>query len=125
MTDDPIKRFFDDLVARGHVQSLASVTGTVRIDVVDHGRTEHWYLAVSKGDVSVSHKNSKADAGVRLERSVMEGCIDGTVNTMAAFLRGVIAVDGDFGLLVLFDRLFPGPPDSTGRVEPIPAGSAR
>jgi hypothetical protein len=125
MTGDSVKTFFDELAVRGYVQSLASVSGTVRIDVVDNGRTEHWYVAVSKGDVSVSHKSSKADAGVRLERNVMEGCIEGTVNTMAAFLRGVITVDGDFGLLILFDRLFPGPPNSTGRVEPIPAGSAR
>jgi hypothetical protein len=43
---------------------------------------------------------------------------------MAAYLRGVIAVEGDFALVILFDRLLPGPPDSTGRVEPIPARSA-
>jgi hypothetical protein len=124
MAGDPVQKFFDELAARGHVQSLATVTGTVRIDIVDNGRTEHWYVSVSKGDVSVSHKGSKADAGIRLERRVMEGCVEGTVNTMAAFLRGVITVEGDFGLLILFDRLFPGPPGATGRVEPIPARSA-
>jgi putative sterol carrier protein len=124
MAGDPIKQFFEELSARGHERSLESVTGSVRIDVVDGRHTEHWYIQISKGDVSVSHKNAKADAVVRVERKVLEGSIAGTVNTMAAFLRGLIGVEGDFGLVILFDRLLPGPPDSTGRVAPIPARRA-
>jgi hypothetical protein len=121
---DSIKQFFDGLAERGHDPALASVTGSVRFDVLDKDRTEHWVVQISKGDLTVSHKNAKADAGIRLARSVLEGCIGGTVNTMAAYLRGLIGVDGDFALMILFDRLFPGPPDSTGRVEPLPARSA-
>ena len=37
------------------------------------------------------------------------------VNAMAALLRGAMGVEGDVELLVLFQRLFPGPPRSRSR----------
>ena len=33
-----------------------SVTGVVRFDIADGERTEHWYLHIRKGDVTVSHE---------------------------------------------------------------------
>jgi hypothetical protein len=40
---------------------------------------------------------------------------------MAAVLRGLIAIEGDIELLMLFQRLFPGPP---GRRTPVPTAGA-
>ncbi len=34
---------------------------------------------------------------------------------MAAVLRGAIALEGDWELIVLFQRLFPSPPSTAGR----------
>ena len=45
---------------------------------------------------------------------------------MAAMIRGAIACEGDASLLLLFQRILPGPPGSTGRVADAPAeGSAK
>jgi hypothetical protein len=39
----------------------------------------------------------------------------GKANAMAATLRGVIVPEGDLGLVISFQRLFPGPPASRKR----------
>ena len=50
-----------------------------------------------------------------LERSLFDSMATGKVNAMAAALRGVVAPEGNLGLLVSFQRLFPGPPRSRPR----------
>ena len=37
------------------------MTGTVRFDIADGERTEHWYLQIHKGEVTVSHDDAAAD----------------------------------------------------------------
>jgi hypothetical protein len=37
------------------------------------------------------------------------------VNATAAVLRGELAIEGDWELMVLFQRLLPGPPTSRAR----------
>lgn len=109
---DRIQAFFDDLASKGHEPLLHRATGTVRIDLRTDGAVEHWTLTFTKGDVSVSRRNARADATVAMERKLFEGMVKGTVNLNAALLRGVIAVGGDLGLLFALDRLLPGPPRS-------------
>jgi hypothetical protein len=41
--------------------------------------------------------------------------IAGRVNAFAAVLRGTVTVEGDPTLLVLLQRLLPGPPNARGR----------
>jgi putative sterol carrier protein len=36
--------------------------------------------------------------------------VEGKVNAMAAVLRGEVSLEGDLGLVISFQRLFPGPP---------------
>ena len=103
--------FFQELAARGHEPALAKATGTLRFDLRDGGaRAERWLITISKGDVAVSHKNAKADCVVRVDRTLFDGIASGEANAMAAFLRGAIEVEGDRGLLLAFQRAFPGPP---------------
>ena len=103
--------FFQELAARGHEPALAKATGTLRFDLRDGGaRAERWLITISKGDVAVSHKNAKADCVVRVDRTLFGGIASGEANAMAAFLRGAIEVEGDRGLLLAFQRAFPGPP---------------
>jgi hypothetical protein len=48
-------------------------------------------------------------------RAVFDDIVGGRTNAMASLLRGALAVDGDPELLVLTQRLFPGPSaDSSG-----------
>ena len=62
------------------------------------------------GDVSVSHRNAKADSVIRTSKDQFEGMIAGRVNAMSAALRGVVSLEGDPTLLVQFQRALPGPP---------------
>ena len=108
---DATTEFFEELAARGHEPALAKATGTLRFDIRDGGaRTERWLITITKGDVAVSHRNAKADCVVRVDRTLFEGLASGEANALAAFLRGAIEVEGDRGLLLAFQRAFPGPP---------------
>jgi hypothetical protein len=112
---DATSAFFADLAGRGHEPLLASSTGTLRFDLVSGRRVEHWFVSVKKGDLAVSNKESRADATVRLDRTLFDRMVTGRANAMAATLRGVLVPEGDLGLVILFQRLFPGPPASRRR----------
>ncbi|MGP8063344.1 MAG: SCP2 sterol-binding domain-containing protein [Acidimicrobiales bacterium] len=106
---DAAATFFENLVSKGHEPLLHHASGTVRFDLRDGEAVEHWYLTMVKGAVSVSHRNAKADAAIRMDRKLFEGMTRGTVNLTASLLRGLLEVEGDLGLLSAFDRLLPGP----------------
>lgn len=106
----------DPLIARG--------TGTLRFDLADDQHdVEHWYVTLRDGRAAVSHDDAPADAVVRLDRRAFEEMVAGRMNAIAATLRGQLVPEGDLGLVLLFQRLFPGPPTSTGRA--APSGSGR
>lgn len=88
------------------------VTGTLRIEVVDGETSEHWHVDVQKGAVKVSRKNARADAVVRIPRPLCDKISSGQENAMAAMLRGELVPEGDLRLIMLFQRLFPGPPST-------------
>ncbi len=102
--------FFDALEDREHEPMLQKVKGTLRFDLTNGKRKERWFVAIDKGEIAVSHANRIADCTVRARKDVFDGIASGTVNAMAAVLRGTIAVEGDTLLIVLFQRLFPAPP---------------
>lgn len=112
---DGTAEFFAELEQRGHEPVLAKSTGTLRFDLVDGKRTERWLVTVKNGDVGVSHRNVQADCVVRVDRVLFEAIARGEMNAMAAILRGAVDVEGSVALLVLFQRLFPGPPKSRRR----------
>ena len=106
---DSTAEFFQELGRRGHEPLLEKATGIVRFDLVDGKRTDRWLVTLDKGDVSVSRKNAGADCIVRAERTVFDAMATGDVNGMAAYLRGELTLEGDPELLVLVQRVFPGP----------------
>jgi putative sterol carrier protein len=112
---DAIERFFTGLAERGAEPLLKGSSGSLRFDLADGGRLERWYVSVTKGDLEVSHRNVAADAVVRADRELFARVVTGRVNATAALLRGVLEVDGDLGLLMLFQRVFPGPPRTRRR----------
>jgi putative sterol carrier protein len=114
-TKDPTAAFFEELMARGHEPLLENDSGTLRFDLVVGRRVEHWYVAIDKGNVTVSHEEGVADSILRTDRSVFDRIAAGKMNAMAAVLRGELLPEGDLSLLVLFQRLFPGPPRSRSR----------
>ena len=112
VASDPTTTFFDKLVARGHEPLLQSTSGTLRIELKNGSRTQYWYVAITKGDIAVSNANAEADAVVRTTKALFGDMATGRVNAMAATLRGVLLAEGDLGLVMSFQRLFPGPPKS-------------
>jgi putative sterol carrier protein len=112
---DSATQFFDGLVSRGHEPLLAKASGTLRFDLVAGRKTERWLVEVKKGDIAVSRRNAPADCVVRGDRALFERIAGGRENATAALLRGAVEVEGTVGLLVLFQKLFPGPPRSRAR----------
>jgi hypothetical protein len=108
---EPIEEFFERLT-RSVPDRLRRADGSLRIDLTSGTTTERWFVTMHAGDVSVSHRNAKADSVIRTSKDQFEGMITGRVNAMSAALRGVVSLEGDPTLLVLFQRALPGPPST-------------
>jgi hypothetical protein len=120
--EDPTQEFFDGLAARGHELLLEGASGSIRFDLSDGTTIHHWTVTVKNGDVKVSKKEGRADSIVAADRSLFDRLTRGRENAMAATLRGVIKVKGDLGLMLQFQRIFPGPPGSQRRAHAAVAG---
>jgi predicted lipid carrier protein YhbT len=107
---DGVVQFFEELGRRGHEPLLAKVTGRVRLDLVDDGRTDRWLVAVDNGGVVVSHKGGTAECTIRADRALFERLCRGEENAIAAVLRSALVCTGDVELLFAIQRIFPGPP---------------
>ena len=106
--------FFQALASGGPYPELENVKGTLRFDLRDAGeRIARWLVALENGAVTVSRRNAKADCVVRAGKPIFDRVASGEQNAMAAFLRGAVEFEGDGGLLLSFQRLFPAPPRST------------
>jgi putative sterol carrier protein len=105
MTGDAVTAFFEDLGSRGYDPLLRSISGSVRFDLVSGKTTERWLVAVRKGNLAVSHRNVRADAVIRLSRTLFESVARGDTNLLPAMLRGEVALEGDFRLMIIARRL--------------------
>jgi putative sterol carrier protein len=112
---DATTEFFEQLAGRGHEPLLEKASGSVRFDLTERQRTERWLVEVREGEIAVSHRNVRADCIVRCPRTLFSQLARGEENALAALLRGAIEVEGAVGLLVLVQKLFPGPPRSRSR----------
>ena len=121
---EPIEEFFERLTQDGRDRLPGRADGSLRIDLTSGTTTERWFITMHGGDVSVSHRNAKADSVIRTSKDQFEGMIAGTVNAMSAALRGVVSLEGDPTLLVQFQRALPGPP-ATGTVQRAAAKGRR
>ena len=109
---DATTTFFEGLAGRGHEPLLAKTSGTIRFELVNGEKTERWLVDVRKGDIAVSRRNVAADCVVRGDRVLFERIARGKENAFAALLRGAVQLEGDVSLIVLVQKLFPGPPRS-------------
>jgi putative sterol carrier protein len=116
---DATVEFFERLGRSGHEPLLVKASGTARFELRAGKRTEHWVVSIKKGDVAVSRRKAPAECVVQMERALFDKMATGEANAMAALQRGQAVVQGNPELLVMLQRLFPDPPGSRGRVEPI------
>jgi hypothetical protein len=124
LTEPSTVEFFDDLSRRGHEPLLKRVAATVRFDITDGDRTEHRLVRIDRGDIQVSTADGPADCVLGGERAVFDAIVGGRKTVMVALLLGVLAVDGDPELLVLSQRLFPGPAGRS-RLDDVAGGVGR
>jgi hypothetical protein len=116
LTATSAAEFFDDLSHRGHEPLLERVAATVRFDIIDGDRTEHRLVRIDRGDIRMSASEGQADGVLGADRAAFDAIVGGRMTVMVALLLGVLAIDGDPELLVLTQRLFPGPASaSSGR----------
>jgi putative sterol carrier protein len=106
---DPTARFFAELAGRKHEPLLRKASGSTRFDIVDGRRTRRWLVAVERGDITVASRGTEADCVVRADKAVFDKLVSGRLNAVAAVLRGDLAIEGDWRLLVRMQRLFPSP----------------
>ena len=111
---DRVEQFFDELGKRGHEPLLDRLNSTGRFEVVDGERTDEWLVAVRGGYITVTRGGGDADYVLRAERGAFDRIIHGDAGSVAAVIRGTMALSGKnaglrFGLIT---RLFAGPPDS-------------
>ena len=104
---DPVEDFFDGLARRGFEPLLQHTIGSIRFDVLDGDETDHWWVGVDRGRVTVCHEDRAATSVVRQDRSTLVDTIMGRVNPMTVFLRGDAGYSGESEPLVVFQRLFP------------------
>ncbi len=81
----------------------------MRFEIVDGRTTRSWRVAVDRGDIVVTSGRRDADCVIRVNKALFDKLASGRLNAVAAVLRGEVEVEGDWRLLVLMQRLFPGP----------------
>ena len=106
---DGAGELFERLGAVEQVPLLKQASGTMLLELTGAPRTERWRIIVDKGEVQVARGPGPADCMLRADRKLFARMAAGKVNAFAAVLRGAIKIEGDPRLLVLFQRLFPGP----------------
>jgi putative sterol carrier protein len=116
---DATAGFFERLGQRGHEPLLDKVTGSVRFELTNGKKTERWLVNLDRGDIAVSQKSGKSDCTARMPEALFDEIVTGRENAMAAVLRGAVIVEGNPELLILLQRLFPGP------AQPARKGGAR
>jgi len=124
MTNDPTVRFFSYLSSRAYDPKVREVVAVVRFDLHD-GTTERWYLIINNGNIAVSTTaEAEPDCVIVADRDLFNRIASGEVNPMAAFLRGELTVLGEPELLLLCERLIPGP-QHAGDPQPAMAEGGR
>ncbi|GAB3393362.1 SCP2 sterol-binding domain-containing protein [Micromonospora halotolerans] len=99
-------------VAGRHPDLPETTCGTIRLDLGEGPRTDHWYLTIERQEVRVTRVAEDADLVVRADRQVFDRIAAGRLHVAAALLRNDLTAQGDLRLLLSLRRIFPGPPDA-------------
>ncbi len=120
--EDVVRSFFQNL--NGFRQAIPRTTsGTMRFDIRDGKRLEHWLVTFKDGNVSTIESNEEADCVVQTDGKTFAAVLDGRTNAMAAMLRGTILLEGKILLMGIFRKLLVAPIAAPDEIES--AGYAR
>jgi hypothetical protein len=101
--------FFDRLGHRRHEPMLEGVYGTIRFDLRDEQGTDHWFVQIENGHLRLAREELPAECVVHTDREVFDQWVTGRTRSMPSWLRHEFWVEGNAGLMRIFDRVLPGP----------------
>jgi hypothetical protein len=113
---DRTAEFFDRISRMEREPRLAWAEGTIRFDLRDGERTDHWLVNIAHGVFLVSRAQSErpADVVVAADRAVFARLVEGRENVYAAWLRDELRLSGGDPMLFYafwrFPPMVPGPP---------------
>ncbi|GIG91884.1 SCP2 sterol-binding domain-containing protein [Plantactinospora endophytica] len=125
---DPTAEFFARVEQRGPDLLPTKARGTLRFDLRRDGEVDHWFVAINRGNVLVSHELRDADCVVATDKALFDRCALGEAQVVAAYNRNDVTVQGNLPLLLMFRRAFPSPPgtrDPRERIRERFAGRGR
>jgi putative sterol carrier protein len=107
---DVTEEFFAGIAGRED-PALRKATGTVRFELSHDDAIEHWLVVIDKGMVRAfrAPEAIECESVIRADKTLFEEITRGEANTTTAMLRGVVSVEGDLELLLLFQRLIGRP----------------
>jgi hypothetical protein len=111
---EAITRFFESLHGRGYDHGFRA-EGVTRVEIRDGDRVDYWVVSARRGELSVS-KDAQLDVDTVMvvDSALMDRMVRGEMNGLAALLRGMYAVRGDYQLALMLERFMPGPPGAKG-----------
>ncbi|MGI5215794.1 SCP2 sterol-binding domain-containing protein [Plantactinospora sp. CA-290183] len=109
---DPTTDFFEGLNHRPPDPLLTRVRGTLRFELTQGEKVEHWLLVLSAGSVSATQADRPADCTVRTDRGFFDLIAKGEANPFASLLRNRVSVEGKLLLYSYLNHLVPGPSDA-------------
>ena len=104
---DALTDFLEGLAAREQEPLLATTTGRFCFELTDADGEGRRMVCIDHGHVDLVSGDIGADSTMRASRATFERVATGEINAMAAVLRGEIEIEGDWELLIRFQRLFP------------------
>src|SRR5689334_22720180 len=105
---ETIEEFFETLPAHGAPRVRNKACGSVRFDIADGDRVEHWRVTTSRDEVAVSRDDTGADCVLYCDRDVFEAMVRGEANGMSVLLRGAMHFDGAPEMLLMVRGMFAG-----------------
>lgn len=90
---------------RFSASAAAGVNGVLQFDLGDAGK---WGFKIEEGKLEVIEGGVDAPkTSLKMSSETFIGLTNGTVNGMTAFMSGQIKLEGDMGLAMKFQNMFP------------------
>ncbi|HEX6482313.1 MAG TPA: SCP2 sterol-binding domain-containing protein [Ktedonobacteraceae bacterium] len=98
-----VQEFFTTLATRRYEPLLHSVSGTVQWTIEGEG---YWNVVITKGAITVSRDAVVPDSVMSCSEDSFLSLAKGVQNPLMALLQGKLAIQGNIGLALVFQRIF-------------------
>ncbi|MFF3855356.1 glycogen debranching N-terminal domain-containing protein [Micromonospora sp. NPDC002575] len=109
-----LDQFFAGLPEAARGRLPATPTGLIAFRLVaDDAPPSTWFVTLADGRARVDRHGHDPDCVVETRPETLERLVAGVDHIVAMLFRGVVSVEGDLSLFLVFRRLLPAPADST------------